>query len=51
MKARLLPALASVFLFTAGVRGDQTFDDAMRRATADYTERLQLSRLRVAGPQ
>jgi biopolymer transport protein ExbB len=41
MKARLLPALASVFLFTAGVRGDQTFDDAMRRATADYTERLQ----------
>ncbi len=41
MKARLIPALGSILLFAASVRGDQAFDDAMKRATADYTERLQ----------
>jgi biopolymer transport protein ExbB len=40
MNTRLLPALVSVFLLTASVRAEETFDDAMRRATADYGERL-----------
>ncbi len=41
MNARLLPALVSVLLFAPGVRGDQTFDDAMKRAAADFGERQQ----------
>jgi biopolymer transport protein ExbB len=40
MNTRLLPALASLFLLTATVRAEETFDDAMKRATADYGERL-----------
>ena len=40
MNTRLLPALVSVFLLTATVRAEETFDDAMKRATADYGERL-----------
>jgi biopolymer transport protein ExbB len=40
MKAQILTALASLFLFSAAVRGAETFDDAMKRATADYNERL-----------
>jgi biopolymer transport protein ExbB len=40
MKARLLSALAAITLLCAMVRGAETFDDAMRRATADYGERL-----------
>ena len=40
MNIRLLPALAALFLVTATVRAEETFDDAMRRATADYGERL-----------
>lgn len=40
MNTRLLPVLASLFLLTASVRAEETFDDAMKRATADYGERL-----------
>jgi biopolymer transport protein ExbB len=40
MKSRILTALASVFLISACARGAETFDDAMKRATADYGERL-----------
>jgi biopolymer transport protein ExbB len=41
MKTRFLPALASVLLIATAVRAEQTFDDALKRATADYGERLQ----------
>jgi biopolymer transport protein ExbB len=41
MRFRLLPALLSALVFAAGARSDETFDDAMKRATADYGERLQ----------
>src|SRR5580658_6389437 len=40
MKARIPAALASILLFTATVRAAETFDDAMKRVTADYGERL-----------
>jgi biopolymer transport protein ExbB len=40
MKAPILPALASIILLAATVRGAETFDDAMKRAAADYGERL-----------
>lgn len=41
MKTRFLPALLSVLLLVPGLRAQETFDDAMKRATADYGERLQ----------
>jgi biopolymer transport protein ExbB len=40
MKARILTALASIFLVSAAARAAETFDDAMKRATSDYNERL-----------
>jgi biopolymer transport protein ExbB len=40
MKAPLLTALASITLLAATVRGAETFDDALKRATADYGQRL-----------
>jgi biopolymer transport protein ExbB len=40
MKNRFIPVLASIFLLSAAVRGQETFNDAMKRATADYSERL-----------
>jgi biopolymer transport protein ExbB len=40
MKSPILQALASVLLLTATLRGAESFDDAMKRATADYGERL-----------
>jgi biopolymer transport protein ExbB len=40
MKAPILPVLASIVLLTATVRGAETFNDAMKRAAADYGERL-----------
>jgi len=40
MKARYVPVLAAVLLVVAAVSGAETFDEAMKRATADYTERL-----------
>ena len=40
MKTRFLPALAAIFLLAAAVRAEATFDEAMKRATADYGERL-----------
>jgi biopolymer transport protein ExbB len=40
MKARIPAALASILLLAASVRGAETFDDAMKRVTADYGERL-----------
>ena len=40
MNTRLLPALVSLLLLAATVRAEETFDDAMKRATADYGERL-----------
>jgi biopolymer transport protein ExbB len=40
MKARILTALALIFLVSAAARGAETFDDAMKRATSDYNERL-----------
>jgi biopolymer transport protein ExbB len=43
MKARILTALASIFLVTAITRGAETFDDAMKRATADYGDRLKVA--------
>jgi F0F1-type ATP synthase membrane subunit b/b' len=41
VKTRFLAALASILLATATVRAEETFDEAMKRATADYGERLQ----------
>ena len=43
MKARILTALASIFLVAATVRAAETFDEAMKRATDDYTERLKVA--------
>jgi len=40
MKARILRALAPAVLLAATLRGAETFDDAMKRAAADYGERL-----------
>jgi biopolymer transport protein ExbB len=40
MNLRILPTLASLLLISASARGAETFDDAMKRATADYGERL-----------
>jgi len=40
MKAQILSALATITLICATVHGAETFDDAMKRATADYGERL-----------
>jgi biopolymer transport protein ExbB len=40
MKAPILLALASIIVLSATVRGAETFDEAMKRATADYGERL-----------
>jgi biopolymer transport protein ExbB len=40
MKAPIISALATVILFSATIRGAETFDDAMKRAEADYGERL-----------
>jgi biopolymer transport protein ExbB len=40
MKSPLLAALASILLLTAIARGAETFDDAMKRVSADYGERL-----------
>jgi biopolymer transport protein ExbB len=41
MKFRPLPTILTAFVFVTGMRADETFDDAMKRATADYSERLQ----------
>ena len=41
MKTRYLPALLSVLFLSSGLRAQETFDDAMKRATADYGDRLQ----------
>ncbi|HEY5228701.1 MAG TPA: hypothetical protein VIJ19_09175, partial [Opitutaceae bacterium] len=41
MKTRYLPALLSILIFSSSVRAEETFDDAMKRATADYGDRLQ----------
>ena len=41
MRSRILTALASLILLGATVRAQETFDDAVKRATADYGERLQ----------
>jgi biopolymer transport protein ExbB len=40
VKARILRALAPAVLLAATLRGAETFDDAMKRAAADYGERL-----------
>src|ERR1035438_5020697 len=40
MKTRFITALASIILLAATVRGEETFDEAMKRAAADYGERL-----------
>jgi biopolymer transport protein ExbB len=40
MKARILTALASLLALTAASRAAETFDEAMKRATGDYVERL-----------
>jgi len=40
MNTRLLPSLVSFLLLSAAVCAEETFDDAMKRATADYGERL-----------
>jgi biopolymer transport protein ExbB len=40
MKAGILRALAPAILLAATVRGAETFNDAMKRAAADYGERL-----------
>ncbi len=40
MKTRILTALASLLAFTAASRAAETFDEAMKRATGDYVERL-----------
>jgi biopolymer transport protein ExbB len=40
MKTRILTALASLLAFTAATRAAETFDEAMKRATGDYVERL-----------
>lgn len=41
MKARFLTALGAILMLTPGLRADPTFDDAMKRATADFGDRLQ----------
>jgi biopolymer transport protein ExbB len=41
MRHRIIPALAAVLLLTCAARSEETFDDAMKRATADYGGRLQ----------
>jgi biopolymer transport protein ExbB len=41
MKIRLLAALLLCLGLAQGLRADETFDDAMKRAAADYGERLQ----------
>jgi biopolymer transport protein ExbB len=40
MKAGLLPRLASLVLLATAVRGADTFDDAMARASLEYAQRL-----------
>jgi biopolymer transport protein ExbB len=40
MKLTLRPLIASGLLLAAGSRGAETFDEAMKRATTDYGERL-----------
>jgi biopolymer transport protein ExbB len=40
MKSPILPALASILLFTSVAKAAETFDDAMKRATSEYGERL-----------
>jgi len=40
MKAGYLSSLLSLALLAASVRGAETFDDAIKRATLDYAERL-----------
>lgn len=40
MKSRLLPALVALLAPLAAIRGAETFDEAMKRATAEYGERL-----------
>jgi biopolymer transport protein ExbB len=41
MNTRYLPLLLSAFVLATGLRAQETFDDAMKRATADYAGRLQ----------
>jgi hypothetical protein len=41
MKTRHILLLLSVSVLACGLRAQETFDDAMKRATADYTGRLQ----------
>lgn len=41
MNTRHIPLLLSVFVLGTGLRAQETFDDAMKRATADYAGRLQ----------
>src|SRR5580700_11166405 len=40
MKLTLRPLIAYGLLLAAGSRGAETFDEAMKRATTDYGERL-----------
>jgi biopolymer transport protein ExbB len=41
MNTRYLPLLLSAFVLATGLRAQETFDDAMKRATTDYASRLQ----------
>jgi biopolymer transport protein ExbB len=49
MRARILRTLAPLVLLAATVRGAETFDDAMRRAQADYGERLKAAAAELNG--
>ena len=40
MNTRYLPLLLSAFVLATGLRAQETFDDAMKRATTDYASRL-----------
>ena len=40
MKAGLFPCLLSLFLLGATTRAEETFDEAMARASLDYAQRL-----------
>ncbi|HZZ20919.1 MAG TPA: MotA/TolQ/ExbB proton channel family protein [Opitutaceae bacterium] len=56
MKTRHIPLILSALVLATGLRAQETFDDAMKRATADYGGRLQkaadelnTTRTRIAG--